>query len=269
MSATSLGQGVATMTDLAIVSFALVVAGLLVVYRKRKLRITAFARHATMCSQSQRDAAFALARTIFSAVKRGNDPIFISRLLAPLGASPTRVLDKGGCCSGIHRLLITGLDTIGIRSAQITVYSATGVHCLVQAETDDEYIIIDADYGVWLRHPNGGAVNLRQLRAGVQPIIEPFVFDGQATYVDSVKTRTAGYPDRDYYHFDFSQTRTANWTMSAVRRVAYKALNPLTRGRVNYFLLPPILEWPEVLLALLLCSLAILLVAAHALYTNT
>jgi hypothetical protein len=119
---------------------------------------------------------------------------------------------------------------------------------------------------VWLRHPNGGPIELRELQSGVIPIIERFVFDKEAPYAGSTKTRPSGYPDCDYYRLDFSQTRTAKWTMSALRRLVYRVLNRVTEGRVNYFLLPPVLEWPEVLLGLSLCALALMCIAAKAIY---
>jgi hypothetical protein len=256
------------MTTIVAVSFGLVIAALLLAYRSRKLSIAAFARQVTRDAASPRDAAFALGRTIFSAVKRGRDPFFLTRLLAPLGASPPDVLRKSGCCSGIHRLYITCLDAIGVRAAQISVYSAVSVHCLVQAVIEGERVIIDADYGVWYKHPRGGAISLQDLRAGVVPIVEPFVLDQVASYTDSPRTRSAGYPDTAYYRFDFSQTRTANWTRSVFRRVIYAALHRLTKGRVDCLLLPPILEWPEILLTLLLCSGAVLSVVVKAFYVG-
>ena len=91
------------------------------------------------------------------------------------------------------------------------------------------------------------------------------MLDRQAGYVDSSRTRSAGYPDREYYRFDYDLTRTANWAESRLKRACYAVLQPLTRGRVDYLLLPAILEWPEVLLAVALCGATILLLAARAL----
>ncbi len=54
--------------------------------------------------------------------------------------------------------------------------------------------------------------------------------------------------------------------MTALRRVVYKVLNRVTEGRVNYFLLPPVLEWPEVLLALSLYALVVVCIAAKTIY---
>ncbi len=249
-------------------ALALSVVALLCTYRLRKRRIAEFARRMTQGSQSQRDAAFALGRAIFGEVKRGKDPVFLTPFLAPLGGSPTTILKRGGCCSGVQRLFITALDAIGIPAAQITVYRLADpaeAHCLAQVRAEGENLIIDADYGVWLRRPDGGPIDLAGLRAGLPPTIEPFVLDRVAPYANSPRTRPAGYPDRDYYRFDYGVTRTANWAETRLKRAAYAFLYRLTRGRVDYLLLPPILEWPEVLLAGALSFAALVLLAARAL----
>jgi len=255
--------------DAIILVLAVAATALLCVYRLRKLRIAEFAGRATQGSRSQHDAAFALGRAMFGGVKRrGRDPAFLTPLLAPLGATPTTILARGGCCSGMHRLFITSLDCIGIRAAQVTVYrraDPAAAHCLAQVTVDGANILIDVDYGVWLRHPDGGPIDLAGLRSGLTPVIERFVLDREASYADSVRTRSADYPDREYYRFDYNLTRTANWDESPSRRALYAVLHPLTRGRVDCLLLPPILEWPEVLLAAGLCGAAFALLATRSL----
>jgi hypothetical protein len=254
----------------AIVLLAVLGAVLLIcAYRLKRLRVARFARRVTQGSASQRDAVFSLGRVIFAEVKRRNkDPAFITPILAPLGASPTTILKKGGCCSGVNRLFITALDTIDIRAVNITVYrraDPAAAHCLAQVSVAGEEILIDVDYGVWLRRPDGGPLDLSGLRAGLVPAIEPFVRDQRASYADSARTRPAGYPDREYYRFDYGVTRTANWAESALKRTVYAVLHPLTRGRVDFLKLPPILEWPEVLLAFALCFATVLLLTAGTL----
>jgi hypothetical protein len=245
---------------------------LLGAHHLRKHWIAEFARRATQGSGSQRDAAFALAREIFTGVKRrGKDPVFLSRVLAPLGASPITVLKRGGCCSGLHRLFITCLDSIGIRAAQITVFrraNPAAAHCLAQVTADGVNILIDVDYGVWLRQPDGRPIDLVGLRSGLKPIIEPFVLDRKASYADSTRTRSAGYPDRDYYRFDYELTRTANWAETPMKRALYRVLCRLTAGHVDCLLLPPILEWPEVLLAAGLCTATLGLLLAGAVFRS-
>ena len=238
-------------------------AVLVVVYRLRRERVRQFASAATQGTVSQRDAVFELARALFQEVKAAPDPTFLTKLLTPLGPSPIAVLKQGGCCSGIHRLFIASLDAIGIRAAQITVYRLPGpvaVHCLVQVAVSSAPLIIDVDYGVWYRHPSGGALGISDLRSGVIPVIEPFVPDSQAQrprrYV------RPGYPNVPYYAFDFPSTRTANWTKTRTRRVTYWLLDHATQGHVNSFLLPPICEWPEILLATALSGLGIILFVA-------
>jgi hypothetical protein len=57
---------------------------------------------------------------------------------------------------------------------------------------DGANILIDVDYGVWLRRPDGGPIDLAGLRCGLAPVIEPFVFDSEASYADSARSRSAG-----------------------------------------------------------------------------
>ena len=253
--------------DAIVLALAVGAVVLMCTYRLRRLRIAEFAQRVTQGSRSQRDATFALGSAIFAKVKRGRDPVFLTPLLASLGGSPTTILSKGGCCSGVHRLFITALDTLGIRAAQVTVYRRAddAAHCLAQVTVESANILIDVDYGVWLHHPDGGPIDLAGLRSGLTPAIVPFVLDGKAPYADSARTRSAGYPGGDYYRFDYRLTRTANWTETRLRGVLYAVLRPLTRGRVDCLMLPPILEWPEVLLAAGLCFATFFLLAARAL----
>lgn len=224
-------------------------ATLVIAYRLRQARIRQFARAVTQGALSQRDAVFDLGRTLFLEVKEGPDPTFLTRFLASFGPSPIAVLKRGGCCSGIHRLFIASLDAIHIRAAQITVYGPVAPHCLAQVALSSGPLMIDVDYGVWYRHPNGGALGINDLRSGVTPVIEPFI-DPQLRRVG--RHVRPGYPKCPYYDFDFQATRTANWTKTRGRRATYWLLRYVTQGRVNTFLMPPICEWPEILVAAVL-----------------
>jgi len=237
----------------------------LLCYWLRKRQIARFARSVTQDCQSQRDAAFTLARAIFSGVwRRDPDPVFISPMLSALGASPVSILRQGGCCSGTHRLFITSLDAIGIRAAQITVFRKVhpaAAHCLAQVTADEENLLIDVDYGVWYKHPEGGTMEFLTLRSGVTPVIERFA-PGEARQANSSRARTAGYPNSEYYRFDFALTRTANWADTAWKPALYTVLRVLTRGGVDRVLLPPVLEWPEVLLSAGLILVGLFLLGA-------
>jgi hypothetical protein len=233
---------------------------LLIAYRLRRAAIRQFARAVTQDAVSQRDAVFELGRTLFLMVKAGPDPAFLTKFLAPLGPSPPAVLKQGGCCSGIHRLFIASLDTIDIRATQIAVYGPFSPHCLAQVALTSGPLMIDVDYGVWYRHPNGGALGIQDLRSGVTPVIEQFI-DPQVPRPG--RHVRPGYPNVPYYDFDFLVTRTANWTKTRARRAAYRLLQHVTQGRVNTFPMPPICEWPEILVAAALFGLSGILVVAE------
>ena len=256
--------------DAVIVALSACALASLCIYRVRKVQIAHFARSATRGSRTRQEAAFALGRVIFAQIlRRRRDPLFLSSVLRSMGPSPVAVLKTGGCCSGLNRLYITALDTLGIRAGQVTVFRRADpqhAHCFAQVTAGSAKLLIDVDYGVWFCRRDGEPTDLAGLRAGVEPAIEPFVQDCKASHADINCNRPAGYPGGEYYRFDYVLTRNANWAETRPRRIAYALLHPLTRGRVDCVLLPPILEWPEILLAGTLCAVAVALLAARALF---
>jgi len=244
----------------------LLAAALLAVYHTRRARIAAFARTVTRGSRSVEEAVFALARVLYVTLPRRTDPKFTSILA--LGASPVAVLRLGGCCAGIHRLFITALDAIGVSASTITVYrpGPDAAHRLAQVHLAEDSLIIDVDYGICYRRPDGRGVSLAELRAGVAPVLHSFMPEGSPLRVQGNYSCPPGrYPGGPYYAFDYRLTRTANWTVSRMRRLAYSVLYPLTDGRVDGLQLPPVLEWPEVLMAIICAAGAALLLALHTL----
>jgi hypothetical protein len=71
----------------------------------------------------------------------------------------------------------------------------------------------------------------------------------------------SGYPPHDYYDFDFTISKTANWTKNSHRRLAYRVLTTITDGRVDRLRMPVTLEWPQVVPGILL---AMAVAAIHA-----
>ena len=221
------------------------------IVRRRRLRD--FARAVTRHDHTAADRALSLARTVFARVPRRDDPPFLFSFPQVLGASPLDILKVGGCCSGTHRLYIAALHTLGIRAAQITVYNAAGsaVHCLTQVTIDGQPRILDVDYGVTYRHPGGSELGLRCLQRGVIPSVEPFAVGLSATHTSGLR-RGPGYPHDPYYSFDYAQTKTANWTQSRWRRALYALMRRSIGSAIDQACLHPLLEWPELLLVLLL-----------------
>jgi hypothetical protein len=89
-------------------------------------------------------------------------------------------------------------------------------------------------------------MSLERLQAGVPVVCRPVP--------GSLRT---GYPNHSYYDFDYSLTKTANWTWSWPRRLAYLVLATATAGGIDRFRLPMMLEWPQMLLAVLLVGTAL------------
>ena len=177
---------------------------------------------------------------IHAQVPRGKDPVFISSVFEPFGATPTAVLRSGGCCSGLARLYILGLDALGIKASQITLYHVSGCaqHCAVEVMLGDNYMIVDPQYGLYYTDGDGAPLGLEGLQACRPPKLNTLPLSD-----------ATAYPPYPYYHFNYENTKTANWTRSAPRRAAYRILHTVSGGRIDRCRLPVILEWPQILVA--------------------
>ena len=186
--------------------------------------------------ETGRAAVFRLASQIYDLPHADDDPIWACRFFAAFGASPRAVLEAGACCSGKTRLLILSLAELGIRAYQTTLYHKEGQaqHCLAEVDVDNEPFLVDPRYGISLTDNEGRGVSLHDLQHGVQPKQVPFT------------ARTDwGYPLDPYYDFDYSASKTANWTRSSLRRAAYLILHRATRGAVDHLIVPAWFEWPQ------------------------
>ncbi len=232
----------------------LTAVSLLSAHQLARRRLYRFTRHEVR-EHSGEDAAMLLAVRLNAIVKAGDDPYFVAPPLRFLGAAPGAVLKHGGCCSGMHRLYITALDTIGIPASQITLYHRNGMaqHCLAEVIIGGKPVIVDACYGVVYRTARGHPIGLEDLQRGAIPCFVPL---GNGC--------GCGYPDNDYYNFNFRLTRTANWTKSRPRRAAYWLLNQLTSGGVDRLRLPALLEWPHILTLLMVLPLFVAMCVARA-----
>jgi|GEM_PF-945886 hypothetical protein len=177
---------------------------------------------------------------IHAHVPRGQDPPFISSLFHVVGATPIAVLRDGGCCSGLARLYILGLDALGIRAAQVTLYHVSGCaqHCAVEVALGGDRMIVDPRYGLYYTDRDGAPLGLDRLQAGCLPQLQTL----------PLSTADA-YPPYPYYDFNYENTKTANWTRSAPRRAAYRILHTISGGRIDRCRLPVVLEWPQILVS--------------------
>lgn len=172
------------------------------------------------------------------------DPVLLEiPLLASLGATPGIVHRRGGSCSGKSRLGIVLLHSMGIPAAQVTLYHTSGRarHCLIEATCREGTVLVDPLHGLYFVCPEGRPIGLADLRRGVSPKLRALGTN-----------EPAEYPGNRYYEFDYRQSRTANWTVSAPRRHAYAALAYVTTGRIDEMRQPSFAEWPQLLLAVAL-----------------
>ncbi len=180
------------------------------------------------------------------------DPHFIPLGgLSALGATPATVLSKGGCCSGLTRLALVSLHSLGYAAWQITLYHSSGKaqHCLLEVSVGNpQHMLIDPTYGFYYLNDGGVPLNFSSLREGQRPSF--------ACLPGSTQNK---YPQNDYYNFDYKNTKTANWTMSRLRKASYLLLYCVTMGGVDHVKQPSILEWPQLILVCCLCGILLLI----------
>jgi len=243
----------------------IVISILLMHYRWEKRVLNAFVRSNAPLSESSLNTALDLAGRIYVQVSRGSEPPFIPiAALDIVGATPVSILRRGGCCSGFARLYITGLGTLGIKAAQVTLYHATEKyqHALAEVSLGKQGVIVDPTYGFHYVDSDGRLIGLDELRQGVEPKYRRLPRSERRRPTSGRPNES--YPTNDYYNFDFSRTKTANWTKTFIRRSVYKMLRVLTAGRVDTLRQPLWMEWPQIVVAvaivtgMLMLDLAIL-----------
>ena len=219
---------------------AIAVAVLLLHYFRERRLVRRFALGATRGERNPARAALALAAVIHERVPRGRDHPFLGlEVPALLGATPGNVLRRGGCCSGLSRLYVLALRSLGIRAAQVTLYHEAGLarHALVEVLLGTDRWIVDPTYGFHYVDAAGQPLGLDALRAGAEPRFRSFTGD-----------EGDGYPRNNYYAFDYRRSKTANWTMTLSRRLTYPPLRLLTAGGIDTLRQPGFLEWPQLVL---------------------
>jgi len=220
---------------------ALVLAVLVAHYFRERRQLRHFALGATRGERNAGRAALALATVIHERIPRGRDHAFLGlEVPALLGATAGDVLRRGGCCSGLSRLYVLALRSLGIRAAQVTLYHESGLarHALVEVRIGTERWIVDPTYGFYYVDDAGRPLGLAGLRAGTEPRFRPFIEGG-----------SDGYPVNNYYAFEYRRSKTANWTMTLGRRLAYPTLRVLTAGGIDTMRQPGFLEWPQLVVA--------------------
>src|SRR5437899_8000537 len=125
---------------------------LLAHYWWEKRILSTFVHSSLPSSESTFATALNLAGLIHAQIPRGADPPFIPiKALDILGGTPVSILRRGGCCSGLSRLYITGLGMLGIKAAQVTLYHVAGQaqHCLAEVSLGEQRVLVDPLYGFY------------------------------------------------------------------------------------------------------------------------
>jgi len=99
-------------------------------------------------------------------------------------------------------------------------------------------VLVDPTYGFYYVDSGDGLLGFDALRSGARPGFR--ALPGSSS---------EGYKENDYYDFDYQISKTANWTMTGLRRISYRFLAAVTHGRVDAIRQPVLLEWPQLVIA--------------------
>lgn len=236
----------------------LVMTGLLVGRFRDAMALRRYMRRVRDLASDDRDLTLRLGAQIFrDHPVAHDDPVYIHRVLGPLGGSACDILKHGACCSGKARLLIQCMAQVGISAFQVTLYHREGhaQHCLVQVDLPSGPLIVDPLYGISFVGTSGESMGIVDLQQGAAPVHEPLP-----------GTASLGYPRDPYYDFDYRLTKTANWTRSAPRRLAFWALTVVAGQRASRLRVPAALEHPQgILIAALFVGYMLLALTSHSL----
>src|SRR5207245_10739989 len=156
-------------------AFALVLGGLIVHWAVERQRLRRFGQSFGVLPADPRRLALEVAGRLFTRPHGGSDPPYLLKALGPLGATPSALIERIGCCSDTSRLYILCLSQLEIRAHQITLYHRTGLarHCLVEVRLPDGPLIADPFYGLYYTHETGRPINLHCLQTGAHPRFSP------------------------------------------------------------------------------------------------
>ena len=225
-------------------------------YWSEKQTIQNFARNIVRDLKDPNQEVLALCAAIYKLrtlllPNHPGDPHFIPLVgFSALGATPANILHKGGCCSGLTRLAIVSLHSLGYKAWQIALYHMHGnaQHCLLEVSVAGRNILIDPTYGFYYVDDVGAPLSFSQLREGQRPSF--------ACLPGSTKS---DYPQNDYYNFDYQCTKTTNWTKSLLRKTSYLLLYFFTIGRIDRVKQPSFAEWPQLILVICLCGISLII----------
>src|SRR2546427_7484395 len=124
-------------------AFALVLGGLIVHWAVERQRLRRFVQSFGVLPADPRRLALEVAGRLFTRPHGGSDPPYLLKALGPLGATPSALIDRGGCCSRTSPLFIFFLSPLENPAHQINLYHPTGLAppCLVPGSLPNRPLI--------------------------------------------------------------------------------------------------------------------------------
>lgn len=177
-------------------------------------------------------------------------------LLPALGPTPVQVLEKGGDCADKSRLLMALLESIGIDSSLVMLYSANGqtaTHTILEVRDAQLKAIADPVFDIVFPKPNDGYYGLQELRKN--PVLLPRRLD-ELVQLRGDNNKIVFYK-RASESYQFATT--LNWNKNALLRFIASSLEKMGI-EANTVRRPHFLDDPKYFLAMVFFVVSLLLV---------
>jgi len=183
-------------------------------------------------------------------------------------ATPWQVAQFGGDCADRALLLKALLDRAGLPTTRVMLFDPqTGapVHTVVEARLPAERrMVLDPVFGLSFPRPQPHRYyGLAELRA------DPDVARRRVRAVQDCLPRTASIQAYPWAHGDYRHASTFNWEKNALTRLAWRWGHAWLGEEVYSLPRPPVLEWPQLLLAYSAGGAGLLLLAAAVVARRT
>lgn len=177
-------------------------------------------------------------------------------LFPALGPTPIQVLEKGGDCADKSRLLMALLESIGIDSSLVMLYSTDGqtaTHTVLEVRDAQLKAIADPVFDMVFPKPNNGYYGLQELRKNPEILLSRL---DELVQLRGDNNKIAFY-NRANETYQFATT--LNWNKNALLRFVASSLKKMGI-EANTVRRPHFLDDPKYFLAILFFVTSLLLV---------
>ena len=190
-----------------------------------------------------------------------NSSYFLLPIFSFLLPTPRQVIEQGGDCGDVSRLVIRLLRQHGIKASKWALYTQKmkSVHAVVEVEAETGKMVVDPLFDLWFPRPDGGYYGIRELRQSPS-ILQDRV---QSLLQEGVQTRSSdlrSYP-LDVYTYQYA--KSINWEKWVGMSLAYESIEQVMGSAIDDLERPTFVESPQLIVAIMAGAIQVGLVGLY------